>query len=180
MEDLLLHVGGLIPDNSLNDYRDGVETSRKNICELKPITKEERDLHIQMSGLLFSESLRKSAGRHWMNLPRQCISTSEMSETSLTIRRASKTSAPTEQRDGTWLKGVTIHGLTFYAECRTRRLIFDGDDLTRSQQMLRLAMSNERLPFELEPSMMTRPRNVERDSKVIGTELMVGTTVRHF
>ena len=38
VEDLLLHVGGLIPDNSLRDYRDGVETSWKKICDLKPVT----------------------------------------------------------------------------------------------------------------------------------------------
>ena len=37
VRDLLLHIGGLIPDNSLRDYEDGPEEAWKRICDLKPI-----------------------------------------------------------------------------------------------------------------------------------------------
>ncbi|WP_197455061.1 serine hydrolase domain-containing protein [Stieleria varia] len=35
VKQLLVHTGGLIPDNSLKDYRDGDETTWQRICELK-------------------------------------------------------------------------------------------------------------------------------------------------
>ncbi len=39
VSDLLLHIGGLIPDNALRDYRDGPTEAWRRICELKPIAK---------------------------------------------------------------------------------------------------------------------------------------------
>ncbi len=38
VSDLLLHIGGLIPDNALKDYQDGLAQSWQRICELKPIS----------------------------------------------------------------------------------------------------------------------------------------------
>ena len=64
----------------------------------------------------------------------------------------------------------TIHGLTLRGVAGHAGLFSTADDLTRyGQQMLRLAMGNERLPFGQATFYDDCPRNVERDSKVIGT-----------
>jgi CubicO group peptidase (beta-lactamase class C family) len=38
VEQLLTHVGGLIPDNAMADYRDGPKVAWEKICALKPVT----------------------------------------------------------------------------------------------------------------------------------------------
>lgn len=176
VEDLLLHVGGLIPDNSLNDYRDGVETSWKNICELKPITKRgTRFTYTDVGFIVLGRLVEKVSGQTLDEFAKTNVfQPLEMSETSFNpSAELRKRAAPTEQRDGTWLKGEVhdprahlLRGVAGHAG-----LFSTADDLTRyGQQMLRLAMGNERLPFgQATFSMMTRPRNVERDSQVIGT-----------
>ena len=176
VEDLLLHVGGLIPDNSLNDYRAGVEMSWKNICELKPITKRgTRFTYTDVGFIVLGKLVEKISGQPLDEFAQTNVfQPLEMSETSFNpSTELRKRAAPTEQRDGKWLKGEVhdprahlLRGVAGHAG-----LFSTADDLTRyGQQMLRLAMGNERLPFgQATYSMMTRPRSVERDSKVIGT-----------
>ena len=176
VEDLLLHVGGLIPDNSLNDYRAGVEMSWKNICELKPITKRgTRFTYTDVGFIVLGKLVEKISGQTLDEFAQTNVfQPLEMSETSFNpSAELRKRSAPTEQRDGKWLKGEVhdprahlLRGVAGHAG-----LFSTADDLTLyGQQMLRLAMGNERLPFgQVTFSMMTRPRSVERDSKVIGT-----------
>ncbi|MBK95821.1 MAG: esterase [Planctomycetaceae bacterium] len=176
VEDLLLHVGGLIPDNSLNDYRNGVEMSWKNICELKPITKRgTRFTYTDVGFIVLGKLVEKVSGQTLDDFAQADVfQPLEMSETSFNPRaELRKRAAPTEQRDGKWLKGEVhdprahlLNGVAGHAG-----LFSTADDLTRyGQQMLRLAMGNERLPFGPKTfSVMTRPRSVERDSKVIGT-----------
>ena len=36
---MLVHSAGLIPDNSVDDYRDGWASAKAKICELEPISK---------------------------------------------------------------------------------------------------------------------------------------------
>ncbi|MCH2597775.1 MAG: beta-lactamase family protein [Pirellulales bacterium] len=176
VEDLLLHVGGLIPDNSLNDYRNGVETSWKNICELKPLTKRgTRFTYTDVGFIVLGKLVEKVSGQTLDEFAKTNVfQPLEMRETSFNpSAELRKRAAPTEQRDGKWLKGEVhdprahlLRGVAGHAG-----LFSTADDLTRyGQQMLRLAMGNVRLPFgQATYSMMTRPRSVERDSKVIGT-----------
>ena len=176
VEDLLLHVGGLIPDNSLNDYRDGVEMSWENICELKLVTERgTRFTYTDVGFIVLGKLVEKISGQTLDAFSQvNVFQPLGMSETTFNpIAELRKRAAPTEQRDGKWLKGEVhdplahlLGGVAGHAG-----LFSTADDLTRyGQQMLRLAMGNERAPFgQATFAMMTRPRSVERDSKVIGT-----------
>jgi len=176
VEDLLLHVGGLIPDNSLNDYRDGVEMSWENICELKLVTERgTRFTYTDVGFIVLGKLVEKISGQTLDAFSQvKVFQPLGMSETTFNpIAELRKRAAPTEQRDGKWLKGEVhdprahlLGGVAGHAG-----LFSTADDLTRyGQQMLRLATGNERAPFgQATFAMMTRPRSVERDSKVIGT-----------
>ncbi len=66
ISDLLLHIGGLIPDNSLRDYQDGPEQAWQRICELKPVSARGEkfaytDVGFIVLGKLVEQSKRKNA-----------------------------------------------------------------------------------------------------------------------
>ncbi len=176
VEDLLLHVGGLIPDNSLNDYHDGVEMSWENICELKLVTERgTRFTYTDVGFIVLGKLVEKISGQTLDTFSQANVfQPLGMNETTFNpIAELRKRAAPTEQRDGKWIKGEVhdprahlLRGVAGHAG-----LFSTADDLTRyGQQMLGLAMGNRLIPFSQSTfELMTRPRNVERDSKVIGT-----------
>ena len=84
-----------------------------------------------------------------------------------------KRTAATEQRNGQWIKGEVhdprahlLQGVAGHAG-----LFSTADDLTRyGQQMLRIAKGKKSTPLSQATfKMMTRPRDVRRDSQTIGT-----------
>ena len=84
-----------------------------------------------------------------------------------------KRAAATEQRNGQWIKGEVhdprahlLQGVAGHAG-----LFSTADDLTRyGQQMLRIAKGKKSTPLSQATfKMMTRPRDVRRDSQTIGT-----------
>ncbi|MEL0095551.1 MAG: serine hydrolase domain-containing protein [Planctomycetaceae bacterium] len=176
VEDLLLHVGGLIPDNSLNDYHDGVEMSWENICELKLVTERgTRFTYTDVGFIVLGKLVEKISGQTLDTFSQANVfQPLGMNETTFNpIAELRKRAAPTEQRDGKWIKGEVhdprahlLRGVAGHAG-----LFSTADNLTRyGQQMLGLAMGNRLIPFSQSTfELMTRPRNVERDSKVIGT-----------
>ena len=176
VEDLLLHVGGLIPDNSLNDYHDGVEMSWENICELKLVTERgTRFTYTDVGFIVLGKLVEKISGQTLDTFSQANVfQPLGMNETTFNpIAELRKRAAPTEQRDGKWIKGEVhdprahlLRGVAGHAG-----LFSTADNLTRyGQQMLGLAMGNRLIPFSQSTfKLMTRPRNVERDSKVIGT-----------
>ena len=176
VSDLLLHMGGLIPDNSLRDYRDGIETSWENICDLKPIADPGEKFAYTDVGFIVLGKLveRVSKQRLDQYVQQNVFAPLGMLETTYNpsadlIKRA----AATEKRNGQWLKGQVhdprahlLQGIAGHAG-----LFSTADDLTRyGQQMLRIAKGEKSIPLaQATFKMMTQPRDVRRDSKTIGT-----------
>ena len=63
VEDLLVHRGGLIPDNSLKDYQDGAEKSWERIFALKGGRGERRRVRLLRRGLPGARRNRASRER---------------------------------------------------------------------------------------------------------------------
>lgn len=176
VSDLLLHVGGLIPDNSLRDYRDGVETSWENICDLTPIANpSEKFAYTDVGFIVLGKVVERVSKQGLDEYARQNIfAPLGMTETTFNPSAdLKKRAAATEQRNGQWIKGEVhdprahlLQGVAGHAG-----LFSTADDLTRyGQQMLRIAKGEKSIPLaQATLKMMTHPREVHRDSKIIGT-----------
>lgn len=174
--DLLLHVGGLIPDNSLHDYRDGLDASWQNICNLKPIASRGENFAYTDVGFIVLGKLVEHVTKQSLDqYAKQSVFTPlGMTETTFNPSTAlKKRAAATEQRNGQWIKGEVhdprahlLQGVAGHAG-----LFSTADDLTRyGQQMLRIAKGKKSTPLSQATfKMMTRPRDVRRDSQTIGT-----------
>ena len=176
ISDLLLHVGGLIPDNSLRDYRDGVEASWDNICDLKPIADRGKKFAYTDVGFIVLGKLVERVSKQRLDQYAQQNVFTPLGMTETTFNPSAdlkKRAAATEQRNGQWLKGEVhdprahlLQGVAGHAG-----LFSTADDLTRyGQQMLRIARGEKSIPLSQATfKTMTRPRDVQRDSKTIGT-----------
>ena len=174
--DLLLHVGGLIPDNSLRDYGDGVQASWTNICDLKPIAGRGKKFAYTDVGFIVLGKIVERVSKQTLDkfAQRNIFTPIGMTETTFNPPESlKKRAAPTEQRNGQWIKGEVhdprahlLLGVAGHAG-----LFSTADDLTRyGQQMLGIAAGEESVPFPQSTfKTMTRPRDVLRDSKVFGS-----------
>ena len=105
---LLIHQGGLIPDNALGDYADGPEKSLANICGLElqspPGTKF---AYTDVGFIVLGELVRRLTGQDVHSFSQQHIfGPLGMSETGYLPADDLKTrAAPTEQRDDQWIQG---------------------------------------------------------------------------
>jgi CubicO group peptidase (beta-lactamase class C family) len=105
---LLIHVSGLIPDNSMKDYDDGAEQAIQRIFALKPqTTPGERFAYSDMNYVVLGELVGKLSGRNVHEFSREHIfQPLAMNETTyLPGEELQRRAAPTEQRDGKWLQG---------------------------------------------------------------------------
>ena len=176
ISDLLLHVGGLIPDNSLRDYSDGVEVSWDKICDLKPIAERGKKFAYTDVGFIVLGKLVERVSKQRLDQYAQQNVFTPLGMTETTFNPSAdlkKRAAATEQRNGQWLKGEVhdprahlLQGVAGHAG-----LFSTADDLTRyGQQMLRIARGEKSIPLSQATfKTMTRPRDVQRDSKTIGT-----------
>ena len=174
--DLLLHVGGLIPDNSLRDYRDGMKNSWKNICNLKLIADpREKFAYTDVGFIVLGKVVERVSKQPLDKYAKQHVfAPLGMSETTFNpAADLKKRTATTEQRNGHWIKGEVhdprahlLQGVAGHAG-----LFSTADDLTRyGQRMLSIAAGDHSVPFPTSTfKMMTRPRDVRRDSRTIGT-----------
>lgn len=117
IEQLLLHRGGLIPDNPLADYAEGPEVSMQKINALKlrstPGTKFE---YTDVGYILLGQLVRVVDGRRLDRFaaeeifgPLGMTQTMFLPDSAVAAR-----CAPTEQRDGHWMKGE-VHDPRAYA-----------------------------------------------------------------
>lgn len=176
IEDLLLHVGGLIPDNSLRDYRDGIQNSWKNICDLKLIADPREKFAYTDVGFIVLGKVVERVSKQPLDqyAEEHVFAPLGMSETTFNpTADLQKRTATTEQRNGQWIKGEVhdprahlLQGVAGHAG-----LFSTADDLTRyGQRMLEIAAGEQSIPFPASTfKTMTRPRDVRRDSRTIGT-----------
>ena len=114
---LLLHRGGLIPDNSINDYKDGPAKSIERIHALSPQkTPGTAFMYTDVGYIVLGELVKAVDGRSLDEFARQEIfEPLSMKETFYKVPDSLRArAAPTEQREGRWMQGE-VHDPRAYA-----------------------------------------------------------------
>lgn len=173
--ELLVHVGGLIPDNSLRDYQDGVEQSWERICDLKPIAERgEKFAYTDVGFIVLGKLVERVSGRPLDQFAKQEVfEPLGMKETMYNPAESlRKRAAPTEQRDGDWIRGEVhdprahlLEGVAGHAG-----LFSTASDLVRyGQMMLQRGKGNGvEILDEATWTLMTTPRTVPRGTRAYG------------
>jgi CubicO group peptidase (beta-lactamase class C family) len=175
VSDLLLHVGGLIPDNALRDYQDGPEQAWKLICELNPVSAPgEKFAYTDVGYIVLGKLVERVSGKTLDQFAvDQIFRPLGMNETMFNPgddlkRRA----APTERRDDQWMKGE-VHDPRAYllgGVAGHAGLFSTAGDLVRFGQMM-LGRGSSPTVTVLDDksfSSMTNPRVVPRGTRTFG------------
>jgi uncharacterized protein YbbC (DUF1343 family)/CubicO group peptidase (beta-lactamase class C family) len=141
VEHLLLHRGGLVPDNPMKDYQDGAEQAWKNIFALKttyePGTKM---VYSDVGFLVLGKLVERVSGQPLDQFARENIfAPLGMSDTSYKPAKSLRDRiAPAEKRNGEWMIG-DVHDPRSWAlgGVAGHAGVFSiGDDVARWVQML--------------------------------------------
>jgi uncharacterized protein YbbC (DUF1343 family)/CubicO group peptidase (beta-lactamase class C family) len=172
VEQLLLHTGGFIPDNPLEDYQAGREKALQKLDELMPKNEPgTRFVYSDMGYLFLGQLVEKIAGMALDQFTKKHIfAPLGMNETGFRPSgKLQERAAPTEKHDGKWQPGV-IHdprafrlgGVAGHAG-----LFSTADDLAVYAQMLLNGGSyrGKRLLSPLTVRLMTTPRSVPLGGK---------------
>ena len=117
IEQLLLHQGGLIPDNPMSDYRDGATAALANVFALKPLKAPGQGFWYSDVGyIVLGQIVRAVDGRPLDQFAREEIfQPAGMNDTAYNPPDAWKARcAPTEKREGRWMIGQ-VHDPRSYA-----------------------------------------------------------------
>jgi uncharacterized protein YbbC (DUF1343 family) len=117
VQQLLTHVGGLIPDNSIKDYQESPEQSIKNFLNVELNYEPEKEFKYSDVGFqVLGELVKRKTGKNVHEFSRDHIfQPLGMSETCYVPPPALATrSATTEQREGRWMVGE-VHDPRAYA-----------------------------------------------------------------
>ena len=165
--ELLLHVGGLIPDNALRDYHDGLEKSWERICALKPIASPgEKFAYTDVGFIVLGKLVQRVSGKPLDQFAREEIfeplgmkATTFNPSEEMRLR-----AAPTEKRSGQWIKGEVHDPRAFLMEgvAGHAGLFSTASDLLRYGQMMLGRGSNGETVILDEQTfrLMTVPREV--------------------
>jgi uncharacterized protein YbbC (DUF1343 family)/CubicO group peptidase (beta-lactamase class C family) len=107
VEDLLVHRGGLIPDNALKDYEDGPEKAWERLFALPTDKPGEKFVYSDVGFLTLGEVVHRVSGKTVAEFATENIfQPLGMQESGYTPSdELSQRAAPTEQRDGDWMRG---------------------------------------------------------------------------
>jgi CubicO group peptidase (beta-lactamase class C family) len=117
VEQLFLHTGGLIPDNDIADYADGPEKAIERVFALKLRTPPgERFAYSDVGFIVLAELIKKASGQNVHEFSQQHIfAPLGITETTYLPREELRQrAAPTQQRNGAWMKGE-VHDPRAYA-----------------------------------------------------------------
>jgi len=175
VSDLLLHIGGLIPDNSLKDYQDGPAVAWDKICALKPIAARGEKFAYTDVGFIVLEKLVERVGGKSLDrfASDEVFVPLGMKNTRFNPNdHAKRHAAPTEQRDGQWIKGEVHDPRSYLLDgvAGHAGLFSTAGDLVRYGQMM-LGSGKTSSVTILKPnvfSLMTKPRTVPRGSRTFG------------
>ncbi len=178
---LLMHEAGLIPDNALDDYRDGPKTAMDRVCALQPRAKPgQRFIYSDVGYIVLGELVRRVSGRSVHEFSHeQVFAPLGMTETGyLPGEPLRKRAAPTEQREGRWMQGE-VHDPRAYClggVAGHAGLFSTAEDLAVYAQMMLNAGQYEGLRV-LDPktvAMMTQPRDVPGGQRGLGWDIRTG------
>jgi uncharacterized protein YbbC (DUF1343 family)/CubicO group peptidase (beta-lactamase class C family) len=175
IEQLLVHSAGLIPDNSLDDYRDGWTSARPKICDLEPLAEPGTQFKYSDVGfILLGKIVESVTGKSVSQFANEEIFQKlGMNDTGYVPADELKARAvTTEKRDGEWLVGVVhdpraakMGGVAGHAG-----LFSTAEDMARyAQMMLQNGRSDElRILSAAAVADMTRPRNIGGQRRALG------------
>lgn len=183
VEQLLLHQGGLIPDNALGDYEGGPVLAWERICALGLKSKPgEKVTYTDVGYIVLGELVRAVDGRTLDVFAREEIFTPlAMANTTFLPNAAlAARAAPTEQRDGRWMRGEVhdprahlLGGVAGHAG-----LFSTGDDVARYCRAILAggALDGRRVLAEATVRDMTRPRWLanRKDGRALGFDVDTG------
>ena len=170
--DLLLHVGGLIPDNALADYEEGPDVAWKQICELKPMAaRGERFAYSDVGFIVLGKLVERVSGKSLDRFARDEIFLPlDMKRTTFVPNRAlAADAAPTEQRGGRWMRGE-VHDPRAYrlgGVAGHAGLFSTAGDLVRYGQMM-LSKGDGGVLDPATFTTMTKRRKVPRGTRTYG------------
>lgn len=178
VEHLLTHQGGLVPDNPLEDYQDGPTEAWKRIWALKPKTEIGKQfVYTDVGFLVLGEILRRTTGQDVAQFASENIFRPlGMRETSfLPDQKLRQRAAPTEQRDGRWLRGevhdprsALLGGVAGHAG-----LFSTASDLALYANMMlaKGTVGNVRIFSPLTIAEMCRPRDISGQLRALGWDV---------
>ena len=105
---LLTHTGGLIPDNSIKDYRDGPEEAFRKIYDLKPyVPRGSKFVYTDVGFIVLAQIVQKVSGLNVHQFSQKYIfEPLGMKETGfLPAPSLQERCAVTEKRDDQWIRG---------------------------------------------------------------------------
>jgi uncharacterized protein YbbC (DUF1343 family) len=108
IQDLLIHQSGLIPDNPLSDYLQGPDVAWKKICELSLVAPVGTTFkYSDVNFIVLANIIQKVTGQDVHQFSQQHLfQPLGMTETGyLPTEPLRNRAAPTEQRDGKWIRG---------------------------------------------------------------------------
>jgi len=178
IEQLMVHSAGLIPDTSVDDYRDGWASAKPKICELKPLTPPGTAFKYSDVGyILLGKIVEQVAGKPVNEFAQEEIYTKlGMTETGyLPPADLKARAATTERRDGKWLVGVVhdpraalMGGVAGHAG-----LFSTAHDLARYAQLMLGGgrLGDVRILGAATVAEMTRPRNIDGNKRGLGWDM---------
>ncbi|MFK8110683.1 MAG: serine hydrolase domain-containing protein [Rubripirellula sp.] len=173
--DLLTHVGGLIPDNALRDYDNGIEQSWKRICDLKPRSpRGEKFAYTDVGFIVLGKLVQQVSGKSLDQFARdEVFEPLGMQDTGFNPAPdlVSRT-APTEKRDSQWIKAKVHDPRAFRLDgvAGHAGLFSTASDLVLyGQMMLGQGTLGDVTTFDRATfTTFTKPRTVPRGSRTFG------------
>ncbi len=181
VEHLLIHTGGLIADNRIADYMQGLDKAWSNIAELKPLAEPNMKFTYSDVGFLV-------LGRLVENISGQSVAEFAkanlfdplgMSETDYKPKPELRPrSAPTEKRNGEFIRGEVhdpraylLGGIAGHAG-----LFSTAEDLAKYAAAMvgKGQLGDTRIMSEATWSEMTRPRSVSSGKRGLGWDMQTG------
>ena len=108
VRDLLIHQSGLIADNALSDYEQGVEEAWRRICQLKlQSPRGTKFVYSDVNFIVLGKLVERVEGKSLAEVVRERICAPlGLQETGFNPSEAlRRRAAPTQQREGRWLRG---------------------------------------------------------------------------
>jgi uncharacterized protein YbbC (DUF1343 family)/CubicO group peptidase (beta-lactamase class C family) len=173
IEQLLLHRGGLIADNAIEDYANGLDEAIKRVMNLSPVVEPgTKFIYTDVGYIVLGEVVRAVSGRPLEQFAREEIF-APLRMTDAGYRPAEALAsrmAPTERREGRWMVGE-VHDPRAYAlggVAGHAGVFGTADDLARYCRMILDGgqLDGTRILSEATVSAMTAPRPMPDGSDV--------------
>jgi CubicO group peptidase (beta-lactamase class C family) len=178
IELLLLHTSGLVNDNPVDDYREGREKALERIYRLGPVTEPgSKFVYSDVGYIVLGELVQTISGDSLDQFSRKNIfETLGLRHTTFKPQGAiAERSAPTEQRDGRWIKGEVHDPRAFFlgGVAGHAGLFSTADDLAVFAQMVlnQGEIQGRRILSPATVRLMTTPRPVPGGWRALGWDV---------